>query len=75
MSGLGLNNVNSPYIPALEGPVTFQPIFLKNLLTAIRSDAIYVVVALSLTHKSNFPMSYQAGFRLNAFLRDTTIFP
>ena len=54
MSGLGLNNVNFLQIPALEGPITVQPIFLKNLRTATQPDTTYVVVALSLTHKSNF---------------------
>jgi hypothetical protein len=54
VSGLGPNDVNFKIFPLLEGPVLLQPIFLKNLITPIQRNTIYVVVPFSLTHKVNF---------------------
>ena len=49
---------NFPWFPFLEGPILLQPLFQKNLWTAIRPDATYVVVIFSLTHKGNFSIVF-----------------
>jgi hypothetical protein len=51
---LGHENKSCGFKNTLYGLAHTQPIFLKNLLTTIRPDPIYVVATLSLTYQGGF---------------------